>query len=522
MNRNSILRLGLADSLGRVVRGGSWNNDNTENFRCANRNNNDPTNRNDNNGFRVASTSMPEFLRPGAKGACLDSPGRFQVHQGRIPKPGGAAGSRARTLRRRFLGAWTCLSAFPTGRRADIFVGPAVWIECEPAGGPASLTPQADPHVGAPTGVMRRVNHLFDLLVSFENLLGAAREAARGKRGKPAPAAFQFDLEPNLLRLHAELASGTYRPGPYHTFRIRDPKPRLISAAPYRDRVVHHAVCRVIEPVFERGFIFDSYACRRDKGTHRALDRATAFARRSRYALKCDVAKFFPSIDHAVLLSRLARRIKCRPTLDLLRVILAGSNPQEPVHHCFPGDDLFSAAGRRKGIPIGNLTSQFFGNVMLDPLDHFLKEEKRCRGYVRYADDFMVFGDDKAELHAVLVATRGFLADYRLALHPHKCQVFRVADGVPFLGWQVFPDHRRLRRATGVRIQRGLRRLAEAYGRGEVDLPRVRASVASWIGFLRHGDAWGLLTKLLAGTAFVRSAPASSQPSNIPSSHALD
>jgi RNA-directed DNA polymerase len=357
---------------------------------------------------------------------------------------------------------------------------------------------------------MRRVGCLFPQIASFANLVAAARSAARGKRFKPAPAAFQYDLEPSLLRLQTELQSKTYRPGPYHTFRVRDPKPRLISAAPYRDRVVHHALCRVIEPVFERGFIHDTYACRRDKGTHRALNRATGFCRRYRYALKCDVAKFFPSIDHAVLAGLLERKIKCRETLDLLRVIIAAGNPQEEVRHYFPGDDLFTSLARRRGIPIGNLTSQFFGNVMLDPLDHFLTEQHQRRGYVRYADDFVIFGDDKAELHALLAEVRGFLFGYRLRLHPHKCQVLRVADGVPFLGWQLFPDHRRLRRSTGVRIQRGLRRLTHEYARGEVDLPRVRASVASWIGFLRHGDAWGLLGRLLDSHPFVRSASSGS------------
>ena len=197
---------------------------------------------------------------------------------------------------------------------------------------------------------------------------------------------------------------------------------------------------------------------------------------------------------------------------DALYVFLdiAASNPQEPVCHHFVGDDLFAPARRPHGIPIGNLTSQFFGNVMLSPLNHFVQEICRRPGYVRYADDFLVFGEDKIELHDLLAKLHRFLAGYRLKLHPDKCQVFRVADGVPFLGWQVFPNHRRLRRKTGIRIQRGLRRLCGAYSAGEVDLPRVRASVMSWLGFLQHGDTWGLRRRLLAESPFIR--PASPTP----------
>jgi hypothetical protein len=349
---------------------------------------------------------------------------------------------------------------------------------------------------------MKRHGNLFDDITSFDGLAQAARAACRGKRFNTAPAAFHYDLESNLLRLQEELRSGQYQPGPYRVFRITDPKPRLISAAPYRDRVVHHAVCRVIEPVFDRTFIHDSYANRLGKGTHRALDRATAFCRQARYALKCDVEKFFPSIDHQVLLGLLARKVKCRRTLELIERIVRASNPQEPAAQHFPGDDLFTPHTRRHGIPIGNLTSQFFANVMLDPLDHYVKEKLRCRRYVRFADDLLVFGDDKRALHGVLARVRERLEPLRLRLHARKCVVLPVSAGVPFLGWRVFPDHRRLRRATGVRFQRRLRQLAAAYARGEVTLEEVRAPLASWIGHLRHGDTWGLRRRLLGAAGF--------------------
>ncbi len=354
---------------------------------------------------------------------------------------------------------------------------------------------------------MKRHGNLFEKIASFENLLEAERAAFRGKRRRPAAAGFHHDLESNLLQLHDELLSGTYQPGAYRAFWIHDPKKRLISAAPYRDRVVHHAVCRVVEPILDRTFIFDSFANRLGKGTHKAVDRATAFCRRWPFVLKCDVEKFFPSVDHEILLGLLARKIKCGRTLDLLGRIVANSNPQEPVVHYFAGDDLFTPHERRRGIPIGNLTSQFLANVMLDPLDHYLKETLRRPAYLRFADDFLVFGADKHELAEVLVSIRRFLEPLRLRLHPRKCVILPVRLGVPFLGWRVFPDHRRLRRSAGVRFQRLLKGLASAFRRGEVSLAEVRASVASWIGHLKHGDTWGLRRRLLWETVFSRSAP---------------
>lgn len=349
---------------------------------------------------------------------------------------------------------------------------------------------------------MRREGGLWDRITSFENLVAAARAAYRGKRFRPTPAEFQHDLEPNLLELQEELRSGGYCPGPYRAFWIHDPKRRLISAAPYRDRVVHHAVCRVIEPIFDRTFVFDSYANRLGKGTHKALDRCTAFCRRWRYVLKCDVEKFFPSVDHEVLLGLVARKIKCAPTLKLLRRIIASSNPQEPVVRYFPGDDLFTPFERRRGLPIGNLTSQFLANVMLNPLDHFVKEERRADGYIRFADDFLVFGDDKRALAGMREEMRAFLARYRLSLHPRKCVVLPVRVGVPFLGWRVFPDHRLIRRSTGVRFQRRLGELAAAFKQGNIGLPEVKASLASWVGHLKHGDTWGLRRRLMGQVTF--------------------
>ena len=219
---------------------------------------------------------------------------------------------------------------------------------------------------------MKRYGNLWPEIVAFENLLLAARKAQKGKRFRPNVLAFNHQLETQLIQLQQDLATKIYRPGPYKTFTIREPKHRLISAAPYRDRVVHHALCNVIVPLFERSFIDDSYANRLGFGNHRALQRFIRFARSSRYVLQCDVKKYFPSIDRKILKSLIRRKLKCPDTLWLIDLILDSSSPQEPVVEYFPGDDLLVPVQRPKGLPIGNLTSQFFANVYLNGFDHFV------------------------------------------------------------------------------------------------------------------------------------------------------
>ena len=351
---------------------------------------------------------------------------------------------------------------------------------------------------------MKRYGNLFDRIRSFENLIFAANSAKRGKKYRPDVAKFHFDLENQLFELRNDLTSRNYQPGEYMTFHIQDPKPRLISAAPYRDRVVHHALCRVIEPIFEKTFVFDNYANRIGKGSHLALDRCTFFSRRFKYVLKCDIVKYFPSIDHDILYRIIGRKIKCRETLWLIRKIIDNSNPQEEVITYFPGDDLFTPIMRRHGIPIGNLTSQYFANIYLNQFDHFVKEVLSSKAYIRFCDDFLLFSNDKAQLRDFLCEISSYLERFRLKVHPRKSQIVPTRCGVDFLGWRVYPDHRRLRRSTGIRIQKNLKALVLNYSTGTIPLDRVRASVMSYIGHLSHGDTWGLRKKLLTSSSFVK------------------
>jgi len=340
---------------------------------------------------------------------------------------------------------------------------------------------------------------LFGRVASLENLWEALRKAKKGKRGNPEVAAFEYDAEENLVRLREELVAKEYFPGPYRSFFIQDPKRRLISAAPFRDRVVHHALCNVTEPIFERTFIGDSYANRKNKGTHQALDRAQAFSRRYKHVLQCDLRQFFPSIDHEIQRGIFARKIADPDVLWLIETILAGGRgvlEEQYTMVYFPGDDLF-AVNRPRGLPIGNLTSQLWANLYLNELDQFVKRQLGCRGYVRYADDYLLFGDDKRRLWAWKDEIRHFLAGLRLTMHERRSTVYPVKNGIPFLGFTVFPDRRRLRRRNGVAFGRRLRHWHRCVARGEMTIEDLLGKVRGWIAHAEHGDTWRLRSSLL-------------------------
>lgn len=335
-------------------------------------------------------------------------------------------------------------------------------------------------------------------LYAWDNLLLAYRKASRGKRSHPNVAAFEYRLEDNLWRLQTELQAQSYDPGPYHSFFIHDPKRRLISAAPFHDRVVHHALCNLIEPLFERGFIEDSYANRVGKGTHRARARCQQFARRFPYVLQLDVRQFFPSVDHAILRGLLAQKISDAQLLWLMDVILHSgkdvlTEQYEMVY--FPGDDLLAAL-RPRGLPIGNLTSQFWANVYLNPLDQFIKRRLRCKGYARYVDDLLLFADEKQTLWHWQAAVTEKLADLRLTAHP-GAQPRPVAEGIPFLGFHIFPDKMRLKRRKGIAYRRKFHGLLRQYTAGEIGLDVVHASVRGWVNYARFGNTVGLRKALL-------------------------
>ncbi|RIK60466.1 RNA-dependent DNA polymerase [candidate division KSB1 bacterium] len=343
---------------------------------------------------------------------------------------------------------------------------------------------------------------MFKQLTSWDNLLLASKKASKGKRGQANVASFEYLLEENLLCLQDELLSQAYRPGKYENFFIHEPKRRLISAAPFRDRVVHHALCNVIEPIFERSFIYDSYANRVGKGTHRALDRCQEFARRFKYVLPCDVCQFFPSIDYAILRGSIARKIHDANVLWLIDLILAsGEGVLRDAYDMiyFAGDDLF-AVDRPRGLPIGNLTSQFWANVYLNSFDHFVKRELRCTGYLRFVDDILFFDNNKETLWKWKDLSQQRLDQRRLTMHA-GAHPRPVHEGVSFLGFIVFPQHRRLKRRRGIHFHRNLRSLFAQHDSGQIPLAMITASVQGWVNHVRYANTIGLRSKILSNGA---------------------
>jgi RNA-directed DNA polymerase len=347
------------------------------------------------------------------------------------------------------------------------------------------------------------VKHNIDLysrIYDWENLERAYHKARIGKRGRSPAADFERKLEDNLVALQEELKTQTYIPGKYHSFYIHEPKRRLISAAPFRDRVVHHALCSIIEPLFERRFIADSYANRVDKGTHRALDRCSYFSRRYRFALQMDVVQFFPSIDHEILRTALSSVIQDDRVMWLCDLILSSGEGVQAGEYSmvyFPGDDLFAAC-RPRGLPIGNLTSQFWANVFMNAFDHFVKRELHCSAYLRYVDDMVLFADCKNILWRWLDASIQYLDKLRLTIHANRAFPSPVKEGLPFLGFTLFPTHRRLKAKKAISFRQKFRHLSAELNAGQLDLSQLHASVRGWINHVRYGDTWGLRRAILS------------------------
>ena len=351
---------------------------------------------------------------------------------------------------------------------------------------------------------MKRYGNLWSQIIAFENLLIAAWQAQKGKRFRANVLEFNDRLEQNLFQLRTELKSQTYQPGAYRTFKIRDPKTRIISAAPYRDRVVHHALCNAIVPVLEPTLIEHTYANRLGYGTHRALKQFTDWARHYRYCLQCDIQTYFPSIDHEILKRLMRKRIKCPDTLWLVDTIIDASNEQIPVIEYFPGDELLTPVQRRKGLPIGNLTSQFFANLYLSPFDHFVKRQLKLSKYLRYVDDFAAFSNDRQVLAEAKVAMEECLASLRLKMHPVKSQLFETRHGANFVGFRVLRDRIRVRNDNLRRSRKRMRELQRQYEAWEIDLDRLVQRLRSWEAHLMHGNTHRLRRKLFDYWVFVR------------------
>ncbi len=321
---------------------------------------------------------------------------------------------------------------------------------------------------------MKRYGHLFEKITTFDNLLLAAKKAARSKMDKPRVALFQFYLETALFQLQDELQSGEWQPSDYRIFEIREPKPRRISATDFRDRVVHHAICNILEPIFDRRAIYDTWACRPGKGSHAAIKRAQHFAQQYPYFLKCDIRRYFESIDHQILKQLLQRIFKDAQLLNVLNQIIDYPLPGSPPN---------------KGLPIGNLTSQHFANLYLGELDHALKEKQGVKAYLRYMDDMLLFGHNKNELRQTLQYLETFINKHlALTLKPSATILAPVSEGVPFLGFRIYPKLIRLNPQSLRRFRKKIRALEHAYQCDKIDMAKLSASVQSMIAHMRHAN----------------------------------
>ncbi len=331
---------------------------------------------------------------------------------------------------------------------------------------------------------MKRVGYLFEEIISFQNLHRAALQASSGKKERIRVAHFLFHLEKELIRLQEDLEQDIWKPSAFRVFEIRDPKPRRISAADFRDRVVHHALCHVLEPVFDKRMIFDSWACRKNKGAHRAVKRAQSFCRRNVYFLKCDIRRFFDNIDHLVLKQLLRRILKDTRLLNLLDII---------IDHPLPGME------QGKGLPIGNLTSQYFANLYLGELDHQVKDAYGCKFYLRYMDDMLFFADTKEKLHELLDMVQDFIgARLLLRLKTSATQMAPVSEGIPFLGFRIFPGLIRVHGKSLRRYQKRLRHLEAACINGKISMEELTPSIQSMIAHMRHANTQRMRQSLLS------------------------
>lgn len=331
---------------------------------------------------------------------------------------------------------------------------------------------------------MKIYNNLFNDIISAENLFLAWDKFKNGKRNKKDVMLFEWNLEENIFRLHRDLKNKTYKHGAYHSFKIRDPKPRDIHKARVRDRILHHAVFQVLNPIFEPCFISASFSCREGYGVHKGVQYLQDTLRKASkndstecFALKCDVKKFFDTIDHDILLAILKRKIKDDDTIWLLKQIISSFSSKH------------SLLGIEKGVPIGNLTSQLFANIYMNEFDVFMKQKLKIKYYLRYTDDFIIVSRSKSYLIVLIPEIVSFLSDeLRLKIHEEKTTIRKTSQGVDFLGYIVFIKYKLARTKTKKRIIKKFKAKVEECNKGLISQQSLLQSLQSYLGFLHHAE----------------------------------
>lgn len=336
---------------------------------------------------------------------------------------------------------------------------------------------------------MPAYRNLWQELCSYENLLIAFKKARKRKMLKKYVIEFEADLQNNLLQLQKELISQEYTPKPLCTFIINDPKTRKISKSDFRDRIVHHAICNIIEPLFERAFICDSFANRKGKGTLNAIERFDYFKRKASrnnmrkcFVLKADIKHYFETVKHSILMQIINKKLKDPKVLSLIKAILQNYETK------LPG----------KGMPLGNLTSQFFANVYLNELDYFVKQNLKARYYVRYVDDFVIFHHNKNILTGFQREINAFLSQsLAIELHPDKSKITPLNRGVSFLGFRIFYQHKLLKKSNIRKINKKFQAFQKDYFAGKIGYDAIYDSVEGWLTYAKHANTYRLREKFM-------------------------
>ncbi|MBU2028405.1 reverse transcriptase/maturase family protein [Patescibacteria group bacterium] len=334
-----------------------------------------------------------------------------------------------------------------------------------------------------------KFNGDYNSIISAENLLEAWKEFIVGKRNKKDVQEFSMYLMDNIFLLYNDLLNHTYKHGGYQAFKINDPKPRDIHKATVRDRLLHHAIYRILYPFFDKTFIADSYSCRNNKGTHKAISKFREYFykvsqnnTKTCWVLKCDIRKFFANIDHEILIGILKEYIPDENIIKLLENVI---------------DSFSSIKGGNVGLPLGNLTSQLFVNIYMNKFDQFMKHKLKTKFYIRYADDFVIFSEDKQRLENIIEPIKKFLQDgLKLKLHPDKIFIKTVSSGVDFLGMVNFPDHRILRTKTKRRMFKRISVKHKLYQEELISKESFNQSLQSYLGMLKHYNGHGLAKKM--------------------------
>ena len=329
------------------------------------------------------------------------------------------------------------------------------------------------------------MHNFYTKISSIENIFQAWNEFKVGKRNRKDVQIFERNLEDNLFSLYKRLSSKTYRHGTYVAFNIYDPKFRHIHKAKVEDRIVHHGIVSIIEPMFDKSFIYDFYSCRTNKGMHRAVKRLYSFVRKASknysddcFALKLDVRKFFESVDHTILLNLLKKKINDKDFISLL-------------------ENILSSFSKDKGIPIGNLTSQIFANVYLNELDKFVKQTLGIKHYIRYCDDFLILSKDRYYLENLIAEIENFLnKSLKVSLHENKIVICKYTQGIDFLGYIVLPHFILPRTKTKSRLIKRIDEKFNDFRNGIISGYSFNQSLQSYLGFLKHANTFQLREEL--------------------------